>query len=190
MTEYARWGLGLDLSRLNPAALKWRISSSNAQHQVCGTYPSHLVVPAGIHDTALRRIASYRSNGRLPVTTWMSLSPEGDTSVALLRSGQPLVGIMNSRCSEEELLVREARAASGRPLFHIFDARSYTIALTNKAAGGGFENVENHYVDCELSFLSLPNMHSIRESHEALMRACRTNTEDSKYALDCRADYI
>lgn len=47
------------------------------------------------------------------------------------------------------------------------DARSYTTAVANRARGGGCECLE-YYPTCDIQFMSLDNIHTIRKSHQAV----------------------
>lgn len=49
----------------------------------------------------------------------------------------------------------------------IVDARSYATAVANRARGGGCECPE-YYPQCEIQFMNLANIHTIRKSHHAL----------------------
>lgn len=53
----------------------------------------------------------------------------------------------------------------------ILDARSYTAAFANRAMGGGCECPE-YYANCEVQFMGLNNIHSIRKSFYALRYIC------------------
>lgn len=53
------------------------------------------------------------------------------------------------------------------------DARSFSTALVNRARGGGVECHE-YYQDCEIEFMNLPNIHTIRKSFSALRLLCGT----------------
>lgn len=46
----------------------WRISFINKCYELCETYPALLVVPYRTSDDDLRRIATFRSRNRLPVS--------------------------------------------------------------------------------------------------------------------------
>lgn len=46
----------------------WRITKINERYELCDTYPALLVVPANIPDEELKRVASFRSRGRIPVS--------------------------------------------------------------------------------------------------------------------------
>ncbi|XP_067866351.1 myotubularin-related protein 4 isoform X4 [Heterodontus francisci] len=49
----------------------------------------------------------------------------------------------------------------------ILDARSYTAAVANRAKGGGCE-CEEYYPNCEVMFMGMANIHSIRNSFHSL----------------------
>lgn len=60
----------------------------------------------------------------------------------------------------------------------IIDARSYTAAMANRAKGGGCECSE-YYPSCEVHFMNLANIHSIRKSYHAIRSACEAYSEQS-----------
>ncbi|KAF6278179.1 myotubularin related protein 3 [Rhinolophus ferrumequinum] len=53
----------------------------------------------------------------------------------------------------------------------ILDARSYTAAVANRAKGGGCECPE-YYPNCEVVFMGMANIHSIRRSFQSLRLLC------------------
>ncbi|XP_063306138.1 myotubularin-related protein 4 isoform X2 [Pelobates fuscus] len=53
----------------------------------------------------------------------------------------------------------------------ILDARSYTAAVANRAKGGGCE-CEEYYPNCEVFFMGMANIHSIRNSFQYLRAVC------------------
>lgn len=46
---------------------KWRIAFINKSYDLCDTYPPVLAVPYRSTDEDLRRVAAFRSRGRIPV---------------------------------------------------------------------------------------------------------------------------
>lgn len=60
------------------------------------------------------------------------------------------------------------------------DARSYTTAVANRARGGGCECPE-YYPSCEIQFMNLANIHSIRKSFHALRQLCMATADQQKY---------
>uniref|UniRef100_A0A8B9LXR3 phosphatidylinositol-3,5-bisphosphate 3-phosphatase n=1 Tax=Astyanax mexicanus TaxID=7994 RepID=A0A8B9LXR3_ASTMX len=63
----------------------------------------------------------------------------------------------------------DANAAPQKLL--ILDARSYTAAVANRAKGGGCE-CEEYYPNCEVMFMGMANIHSIRNSFQSLRAVC------------------
>uniref|UniRef100_A0AAY4E3E5 phosphatidylinositol-3,5-bisphosphate 3-phosphatase n=1 Tax=Denticeps clupeoides TaxID=299321 RepID=A0AAY4E3E5_9TELE len=53
----------------------------------------------------------------------------------------------------------------------ILDARSYAAAVANRAKGGGCECPE-YYPNCEVLFMGMANIHSIRKSFQCLRSLC------------------
>ncbi|XP_053086199.1 myotubularin-related protein 4 isoform X1 [Pangasianodon hypophthalmus] len=53
----------------------------------------------------------------------------------------------------------------------ILDARSYAAAVANRAKGGGCECPE-YYPNCEVMFMGMANIHSIRRSFQCLRALC------------------
>ncbi|XP_058632643.1 myotubularin-related protein 3 isoform X2 [Onychostoma macrolepis] len=53
----------------------------------------------------------------------------------------------------------------------IMDARSYAAAVANRAKGGGCECPE-YYPSCEVMFMGMANIHSIRKSFQSLRTLC------------------
>jgi myotubularin-related protein 3/4 len=60
----------------------------------------------------------------------------------------------------------------------IIDARSYAAAMANRAKGGGCECSE-YYQQCEVHFMNLANIHSIRRSYHAIRSVCEAYSEQS-----------
>lgn len=60
----------------------------------------------------------------------------------------------------------------------IIDARSYTAAMANRAKGGGCECAE-YYQSCEVQFMNLANIHSIRKSFQSIRSVCEAYSEQS-----------
>ncbi|XP_058239336.1 myotubularin-related protein 2 isoform X6 [Hemibagrus wyckioides] len=58
LAEYKRQGLPNE---------SWRISKVNDRYELCDSYPATLVVPVTVTDDDLRRVASFRARGRIPM---------------------------------------------------------------------------------------------------------------------------
>ncbi|XP_051537237.1 myotubularin-related protein 1-like isoform X2 [Myxocyprinus asiaticus] len=151
VAEYKRQGLPNE---------SWIISKVNSSYEVCETYPALLVLPSNVTEDELKRVVAFRAKRRFPVLSW--IHPE--SQAAIVRCGQPQVGPSDRRCREDERYLQtilDANAQSHK--LCIFDARQSTVADTNKAKDGGYEN-ESFYINVELNFLEIPNIHVMRES--------------------------
>uniref|UniRef100_A0A673M8C5 phosphatidylinositol-3,5-bisphosphate 3-phosphatase n=1 Tax=Sinocyclocheilus rhinocerous TaxID=307959 RepID=A0A673M8C5_9TELE len=138
----------------------WIISKVNSSYELCETYPALLILPSNVTEDELKRVAAFRAKRRFPVLSW--IHPE--SQAAIVRCGQPQVGPSDRRCREDERYLQtilDANAQSHK--LCIFDARQSTVADTNKAKDGGYEN-ESFYINVELNFLEIPNIHVMRES--------------------------
>lgn len=62
----------------------------------------------------------------------------------------------------------------------IIDARSYSAAIANRAKGGGCECAE-YYPNCEIQFMNLANIHSIRKSFCALRTLCGASPDQANW---------
>ncbi|XP_067257743.1 myotubularin-related protein 1a isoform X2 [Chanodichthys erythropterus] len=151
VAEYKRMGLPNE---------SWTISKINSNYEVCDTYPALLVIPTSITEDEVKRVASFRVKHRIPVLSW--IHPE--TQATIVRCSQPMVGLTDRRCKEDEhylQTIMDANAQSHK--LTIFDGRQRNVADNHKAKDGGYEN-GNFYPNMELKFLKIPNIHVMRES--------------------------
>ncbi|XP_060746801.1 myotubularin-related protein 1b isoform X2 [Tachysurus vachellii] len=168
VAEYKRQGLPNE---------SWFISKINSNYELCETYPALLVLPSSINEDELRRVAVFRAKRRVPVLSW--IHPE--SQAAIVRCGQPQVGPLDRRCKEDERYLQtilDANAQSHK--LCIFDARQSSVAITNKAKDGGYEN-ESFYPNVELNFLEIPNMHVIRESLRKLKEVVYPSFDEQRW---------
>uniref|UniRef100_A0A8I3S2P4 Phosphatidylinositol-3,5-bisphosphate 3-phosphatase MTMR2 n=2 Tax=Canis lupus familiaris TaxID=9615 RepID=A0A8I3S2P4_CANLF len=155
----------------------WRITKINERYELCDTYPALLVVPANIPDEELKRVASFRSRGRIPVLSW--IHPESQATIT--RCSQPMVGVSGKRSKEDEKYLQaimDSNAQSHK--IFIFDARPSVNAVANKAKGGGYES-EDAYQNAELVFLDIHNIHVMRESLRKLKEIVYPNIEETHW---------
>ena len=155
----------------------WRISSLNQSYALCSTYPSVLVVPKRSTDSELLQARSFRSRHRLPVFVWRRRLPDDEgRGAVLLRCSQPMVGIMNARSSDDELLLNNALASNPAASLLIVDARPVANARANLALGAGTELAENYVGGavqrCHVEYLGVENIHVMRKSYKALWKLC------------------
>nr|CAD7261707.1 unnamed protein product [Timema shepardi] len=81
-------------------------------------------------------------------------------------NGESILDLTNSILAKDDIFVD-----LGRKKVLIMDARSYTTAVANRARGGGCECPE-YYPGCEIQFMNLANIHSIRKSFQAVRQLC------------------
>lgn len=146
---------------------KWRLSTANASHKLCATYPRHLVVPSVISDNVLTYAAKYRSKGRLPVLSYyLTLN---DCTIS--RCSQPLVGIKQSRSMQDEAIVSAIWSTTESPSgmrgaqtdHLVVDLRPSTNAIAQVALGGGTENMDR-YKPARKVYMGVDNLHVMRDS--------------------------
>uniref|UniRef100_A0A1I8ACK0 phosphatidylinositol-3,5-bisphosphate 3-phosphatase n=1 Tax=Steinernema glaseri TaxID=37863 RepID=A0A1I8ACK0_9BILA len=158
--EFRRMGVPNDV---------WAISRINERYEFSETYPSLFAIPQAAQATGedfLRRVGEFRSRQRIPVLSW--INPE--TSAAITRSSQPMVGMTSRKSPDDERylqMIVEANANSHQ--LPIFDARPSVNAKVNRAKGGGFED---SYPGCRLEFCDIQNIHVVRESLRKVKDAC------------------
>ncbi|XP_029410753.1 myotubularin-related protein 2 isoform X6 [Nannospalax galili] len=168
LVEYRRQGIPNE---------SWRVTRINERYELCDTYPALLVVPANIPDEDLKRVAPFRSRGRIPVLSW--IHPESQATVT--RCSQPLVGVSGRRSKDDEKYLQaimDSNAQSHK--IFIFDARPSVNAVANKAKGGGYES-EDAYQNAELVFLDIHNIHVMRESLRKLKEIVYPNIEETHW---------
>eukprot|EP01028_Stygiella_incarcerata_P004731 TRINITY_DN2058_c0_g1_i1.p1 TRINITY_DN2058_c0_g1~~TRINITY_DN2058_c0_g1_i1.p1 ORF type:complete len:652 (-),score=149.56 TRINITY_DN2058_c0_g1_i1:188-2143(-) len=145
----------------------WRLCEVNKTFEFCETYPTEFVVPEGVSDKMLQDVGSFRSKSRIPVLAWFNRR----SGTALIRSAQPMVGILRSSSKEDQELLLEIQRMSASETLKIIDLRPRVNAMANQAKGAGYES-SNHYPFCELQFMNIDNIHVMRESFRRLMELC------------------
>jgi myotubularin-related protein 1/2 len=133
----------------------FRVITLNHDYSFSPTYSHFLVVPSSVPDSQLMKIKNFRSRGRIPVVCWY-----GD-GAAIFRSSQPMVGLLSSRCYDDEDFFAKAN------IKYIIDARPKVNARANKFTGKGYEH-SGFYKSCSVWFMNIHNVHKVRESYEAL----------------------
>eukprot|EP00981_Chlorochromonas_danica_P003236 scaffold633_cov288-Ochromonas_danica.AAC.71 len=185
--DYDRLGLSNDPQH-------WQVFN-NKDYSLIDTYPRYLILPQGMTFDEIKAAAEYRSRSRLPVIVYkhsFSVSGSEDGGGALLlRSAQPLAGITQKMCEEEQRLLEyyRMRGQLHRPgsLRHdhsrliILDCRGILAATLNKAAGKGTESIGN-YTNTELVFGNIDNIH--------VMRAAALTLADSLASFSSQATGI
>ncbi|KAL3856141.1 hypothetical protein ACJMK2_010931 [Sinanodonta woodiana] len=192
--------LGFDLK------LAWRYTEINKEFSLCPSYPSEHIVPANLSDKDLKKVAEFRALHRFPTVVWRNVrngavlvrssQPElgwfgwrcdEDEKlmyhIALSCSMNPGNGQYAEDSSGSESSSQDGD--SGQPQnvenrepkkLLLVDCRSYSAAVANRAKGGGCECTE-YYANCEIVFMNLVNIHTIRRSFVALRQLCSGGPE-------------
>ncbi|GAV05539.1 hypothetical protein RvY_15657 [Ramazzottius varieornatus] len=174
----------------------WRLSEINVKYEISPTYPRLHIVPACVPDSDLNRIAEFRSSRRFPSIIWRHRK----NGAVIARSSQPELGFFGWRCAQDENLLQyitkacltdrpstpgspakeinsnglsqtDEAASCSMPKLLILDARSYAAAVANRAKGGGSEYAE-YYPNCEIQYMSMANIHTVRKSFYQLRQLC------------------
>ncbi|CBN77571.1 similar to CG7697-PA [Ectocarpus siliculosus] len=160
--------MGVLKPRRNKGVSPWRETQLNANYELCGSYPSVLVVPASITDDEIKAVSYFRSEQRVPVLCW---GRQADAA-SIWRSSQPKIGISRAACAEDEHMLASVAACSPARMLPIVDCRPRSTATANFAAGYGYES----YPDCPLEFAGIGNIHVMRESLAKLEGLCLGGT--------------
>uniref|UniRef100_T1J5D9 Large ribosomal subunit protein P2 n=1 Tax=Strigamia maritima TaxID=126957 RepID=T1J5D9_STRMM len=103
-----------------------------------------------------------------------------DTGPVLSGSVESSTTIDDSPATEECASLEQDVLVDDGPKMLILDARSYAAAVANRAKGGGCECPE-YYPNCEIQFMSLANIHSIRKSFHSLRTLCSSSADHSDW---------
>jgi hypothetical protein len=114
---------------------KWRVSRFNATHEV-PTYPSDLIVPAGMTDSELKKLAPSRTRSRLPVAMWFNKNN----------------GTVLSRADEPDL------ATLGDPKDSKSLYKTFADAKLLQLLGNGSEPVVRYHATCCSHGCVLPSL--------------------------------
>lgn len=144
-----------------------RYSLVNSDFSICSTYPKLLIVTSTITDQELKEIAQFRSKGRIPSIVWFHPKKKS----LLVRCAQPCVGINRAKSLVDEKYLSEFKVP-GQEKLYIVDSRPKANAYANMLRGGGYESPKV-YKDIEIEFSDIENIHVIRNSLQAVFKACQ-----------------
>ncbi|XP_031549636.1 myotubularin-related protein 9-like [Actinia tenebrosa] len=128
----------IEFSMMCTSTQNWRISHVNRDYKTCPSYPSSVIVPATVTDEDIKASAQFRQGGRFPVLSYF----HKPTGVAVLRSGQPVLGLGNRRCKDDEKLINAALKEKKKGI--IVDTRSQAATINSRSKGGGIEPESNY----------------------------------------------
>jgi myotubularin-related protein 1/2 len=168
---------------------EWKLVDDVNEHwQLCRTYPSQFVVPASVKPCTLRAAAKFRSHNRFPALCWHHPL----NKATLSRCSQPMVGLMQQRSIADEQMVKAiADLNPNGKVMYIIDCRPWVNAYANAARGAGTEKMI-YYPNCQLSFMNIDNIHTMRESFRQMVELCHrqkdyrwfSSLEGTRYLLE------
>uniref|UniRef100_A0A7E4ZQF0 Myotubularin phosphatase domain-containing protein n=1 Tax=Panagrellus redivivus TaxID=6233 RepID=A0A7E4ZQF0_PANRE len=178
--EYNGWHLYdpvREYNRMGVPDEQWEISRQNDGFSFVATYPEVLVLPRAAVDAGedfIKKVKNYRSSGRIPVLCWH----DATTKAAILRSSQPMAGVLYKSCNEDEQYLEMIRSANpNTQKLKIFDARPLGNANANRLRGGGYER---GYENCESVFLNIHSIHAVRKSQTPFKQILYPKTQQDE----------
>lgn len=143
----------------------WRVSNANKEYALCSTYPEKLLVPRTVTDESLIKVAQFRCLGRFPVLSYLHKL----NNACIVRSGQPMAGISNKRCKDDEKLLN---TIIGSKRGYIIETRSQNVAQLAKNNGGGYEP-EVHYPLLRRVHRPVDRYNALTDSLHKIVEACQ-----------------
>lgn len=168
----------LDRQKFKKHNSNWIVSDINSHYQICDSYPQKMILPNNSSlKNSIIHAKNFRDQHRFPIISYLNAS-----SNLILRSSQPMTGIMNKSNSQDEFLIKEyLRNAdiSDKNKFIIVDCRPLKNVYAQKyILGGGTENMKNYqftdlkskeYANSKAYFLGFPNVHILSDQNEAML---------------------
>ncbi|XP_065844013.1 myotubularin-related protein 9-like [Oscarella lobularis] len=157
-----------EFDRMGCPPNKWRVTKANANYALCETYPKSVIIPKGIEDEGLAKVARFRRDGRFPVLSYYHRSRE----TAILRSSEPL---SDHRSREDENHLKAALMPGKRGF--IIDTRSHAVAgQRRKSLGGGGVEIEAHYPHWRRVHCAVAEPSRLASAIEKFVDACLDQT--------------
>ncbi|XP_063300958.1 myotubularin-related protein 6 [Pelobates fuscus] len=158
-----------EYQRMDVPNIYWHWSDVNRDYKVCDTYPKDLYVPVMTSKPIIVGSSKFRSKGRFPVLSYYHQKNQA----AICRCSQPLSGF-SARCLEDEHMLQAISKANPTcRSMYVMDTRPKLNALANRAAGKGYENIDN-YSNIKFQFVGIENIHVMRSSLQKLLEVCGT----------------
>ena len=152
----------------------FRLCNINKNFKNISTYPQDLVEPKSLSDDVILKASKYRTKGRVPTLSYYFDNKingiNSNTISGIWRSSQFKSGLLGSKSDDDIQLIKTIKSLGNNFIIH--DARPYINAASNKAKGGGFEDVEQYGNDAKLIFCNIENIHKAREAIEKTEEIC------------------
>ena len=165
------FSLSLSLSLFHTKNQSYRLNKTNTH-----THTHTQVLPASkwFPDHELFQALEFRSKKRFPVVTFR----DSKRHTVMLRCSQPLVGVSGRHDVADEKLVdlyrqlgSDKKTLNPNAQLTIVDCRALIAARANHARGGGVESI-NRYKKCDIRFLDIDNIHTMRASLSKVAAIC------------------
>lgn len=164
----AKWGAaspGELLDHWKCSLDKFRVSTVNRNFALCSSYPEEVIVPVGVSDEDIVKVASVRHGNRFPVVCYHH-SPTG---AVLVRCGQPLCGHTQRKLKEDVSMLNAYLPSRSRG--RVIDVRPQNIAQQHMSKGGGVESPAN-YPQWKVEHAKFESPAGLQASLNKLMDAC------------------
>lgn len=158
-----------EYTRFKDCSEEWRLSYVNKDYKVCASYPHAVIVPKSIDDETVIKASQFRQNGRFPVLSYY----HRQTKAVMMRCSQPLTGMNNKRCKEDERMVNSVMGRGNKG--YIIDTRSPSAAKSAQNKGGGYEP-EVYYPQWRRIHQSVDRRQAFHDSLIKLMESSLDNT--------------
>lgn len=157
---------------------EWVVADVNKDYKLCDSYSQRLILPNNSSlKNCITHAKNFRDQQRFPIVSYINKN-----SNLILRSSQPMTGIMNKTNSQDEFLIRGYLKSVDRRdnnKFIIVDCRPIKNVYAQKyILGGGTENIQN-YQFTDLSskdiciskayFLGFPNVHILSDQYNCMV---------------------
>lgn len=163
--------------RQNPRVFNTFAIVEQPNYEICATYPKSLLLPCTMTDLdKIQAVGKFRSRGRIPIPTWFHPTNQS----ILSRSSQPMTGIKQQRCQEDQTLLSSLRPEGNRIV--IVDARGPAAVAGNQLVRGKGAEVPSDYPESIFLFMGIGNIHTMRQSYEKLTTACNDVSSSKFYS--------
>lgn len=168
----------LDRQHFNDKGSNWIISDINNHYQICDSYCQRIILPKNSSlKNSIIHAKNFRDQHRFPIISYLNTN-----SNLVLRSSQPMTGIMNKSNSQDEYLIKEYLKnadINDNNKFMIVDCRPVKNVYAQKyILGGGTENMKNYqfndlkngnYTKSKAYFLGFPNVHILSDQYNVML---------------------
>lgn len=157
---------------------EWVVSDVNKDYKICDSYSQKIILPNNSSlKNCITHARNFRDQHRFPIVSYINKN-----SNLILRSSQPMTGIMNRTNSQDEFLIKgylKSADTKDNNKFIIVDCRPIKNVYAQKyILGGGTENIQNYQFSdlkskdlftSKAYFLGFPNVHILSDQYSAMV---------------------